>query len=300
MSLARRSLARRSLACWSPARLSLAQIIPVIATGLLLPSLAHAAPVTVTDNYYGALNTYNNADVIGDPTVFDISSAVFQRVGLGGNTLEVTINTAFAGKPGTSAADGTGYGALFLTPGAHAWQPTGTAPYPNDSYRAGEWTYAATMPMTPSNNATSGTGGLYTTGGGALGATTSKGTIVASNVNGNTITYPNNPNSGYYFRQGQAVQFTPSSSNTSLGAVNWSIGSGTVTFDITDNHLLGNDFAFSWAMTCANDVIQGQVDLGTTGGSVGGVPEPSTWALILAGFAALGFAGHRRARAARI
>ncbi len=33
------------------------------------------------------------------------------------------------------------------------------------------------------------------------------------------------------------------------------------------------------------------------GGVPGGVPEPSTWAMMLAGFAGLGFAGYRRARA---
>jgi hypothetical protein len=31
--------------------------------------------------------------------------------------------------------------------------------------------------------------------------------------------------------------------------------------------------------------------------SVGSVPEPSTWAMMLLGFAGLGFAGYRRAKA---
>jgi hypothetical protein len=33
-------------------------------------------------------------------------------------------------------------------------------------------------------------------------------------------------------------------------------GGPKIVFDIIDNHLLGNDFALSWAMTYANDVIQ--------------------------------------------
>ena len=79
---------------------------------------ASAAPVTLVDNYYGGTNTYNNpADVIGDST-FSITSALISRSGPGNDTLNITINTNFAGAPGTTAADGTGYGALFLSPGA--------------------------------------------------------------------------------------------------------------------------------------------------------------------------------------
>jgi hypothetical protein len=56
-------------------------------------------------------------------------------------------------------------------------------------------------------------------------------------------------------------------------------------FDINDAGLLGNAFALSWAMTCGNDVIQGQVS---------GVPEPSTWAMMILGFAGVGFMAYRR------
>ncbi len=41
------------------------------------------------------------------------------------------------------------------------------------------------------------------------------------------------------------------------------------------------------------------LDGGTTGLSYSAVPEPSTWAMMLLGFAGLGFAGYRRARAGR-
>ena len=262
-----------------------------------LASPALAAPVVIVDNYLGGTNTYpGGPDVIGPASIFNISSANIQRTGVNGNTLQVVINTAFAGHAGEDA--GTGYGALFITPGNLAWTPTGVAPYPNDVYQAGDWMYAATIPMLATG---SGNGGLYLTGNGALNvADPTNGTIVSSNVYGNAITYPHGGNNGWYFREGQAVQYTPGSAGPIDGtSVLWTIGSGTITFEITDNHLLGDSFALSWAMTCANDVIQGQVNLPQ--GQVGAVPEPSTWAMMVLGFAGVGFAAFRRkSREARV
>jgi hypothetical protein len=245
------------------------------------PVPALAGTVTLLDNYFGGTNTYNNADSIGGG-VFNISSAQIERIGPGGNTLQVIINTAFAGAAGI---DGTGYGALFITPGYNVWHPTGISPYPTDIYQPGEWKYALTIPQIPSKS--SGTGGLYLTGGGNLNVATSDGTIVSSNVFGDPNTYPNPGNNGWFFRQGQAVQFTPNAGPIASDA--WSVGVGTITFQVTDNHLLGDNFALSWAMTCANDVIQGQVN---------GVPEPSTWAMMMIGFAGVGFGAYRQTKKA--
>jgi hypothetical protein len=251
---------------------------PVLFCLLAIPLPAFANPVTLIDNYFGGTNTYNGADSIGNG-IFNISSAEIQRIGPGGNALQVVINTGFAGFAGTDA--GTGYGALFITPGANAWHPTGVAPYPTDTYQTGEWKYALTIPTVPTTS--SGTGGLYLTGGGDLNVATPNGTIVSSNVFGDAITYPNLGNNGWYFRQDQAVQFAPGSVDP-IASDSWSIGPGTITFQVTDNHLPGDDFALAWAITCGNDVIQGQVT---------GVPEPSTWAMMLLGFAGIGFAAFR-------
>jgi hypothetical protein len=88
--------------------------------------------------------------------------------------------------------------------------------------------------------------------------TTTKGTIILSNVNNDPVTYPGPQNPGYYFRQGQPVLFQPSASN--VDGSTWFITPGTsITYLINDNHLLGDSFAVSWDMTCANDVIQGVV-----------------------------------------
>jgi hypothetical protein len=81
----------------------------------------------------------------------------------------------------------------------------------------------------------SGASGLYSTGtlrsvnsfGGnssvAQTFTTTTGTIVMSNVNGDPVTCPGGGNPSYYFRQGQAVQFVPTDPSTSLGQTSWSI-----------------------------------------------------------------------------
>ncbi|SHK62758.1 PEPxxWA-CTERM sorting domain-containing protein [Bradyrhizobium lablabi] len=254
------------------------------------PLPAFATPFVLANDYWGGTNTYNpaNGNSIGGG-VFTITNAEIQRVN-GGNTLEVVINTAYALNAGT---DGTGYGALFITPGINAWHPTGTGPnYGTDVYKPGDWQLAATMGLT----ANSGTGGLYETGGGALAVLTpGKGTIVASNVNGQTVTYPIDPSSGWYFRQGQAVQFNPDSNAAKYLNISdsWSVTAGKITFDIYDGGALGNDFALSWGMTCANDIIAGQVDL-LSQTTIGGVPEPSTWAMMILGFAGVGFMTYRR------
>jgi hypothetical protein len=266
---------------------------------ILLASAAGSASASTTlvDNYDGGYDfyagngtytatalsgpgsTYNGAqlyaaDIISDANdpYFSITDAVISRTN-GGNTLVVTIDTSYAGHAGL---DGTGYGALFITSGANAWNPSGTAAnhYATDVYQPGEWQYAFTMPLTPSTG--SGNGSLYLTSG---------GNIVLSNVSGDGTSYPLAGNNGYYFRQDQAVQFTPGRGEAAAAGGTWTVGAGQLTFSIDDNGLLGNQFALSWAMTCANDVIQGQVSL---------VPEPATWALMLSGFGLIGFAARRR------
>jgi hypothetical protein len=256
---------------------------------------AQAAGVTLIDNYDGGIDTWNgngaasagsyvynkqSADiyagqVIGDANIFSISSLTAQRVGTGGGVLEVVVNTAYAGQAGV---DGTGYGALFITPGYNVWKPTGSAPYPTDQYVSGEWTYAATIPTKP--GADSGSGGVFLTSG---------GDVVLSNVNGDFVTAPYNGNSGWDFRQGEAVQFDPGAGQSAAFTESWVIDptAKTITFLINDNGALGDNFAISWAMTCANGIIEGQVN---------GVPELATWAMMLAGFAGLGFVGHRASR----
>src|SRR6185312_13636685 len=147
-------------------------VVTGVASVLAGPSVALAdVSVTVMDNYYGGLDTYNNpGDSIGGG-IFNIDSATFTR-STDGKTLTAVINTAFAGFAGTDA--GVGYGSLFITPGAGVWNPTpGGTNFSNDVYTVGEWKYALTMPTTPGTGNQSGNnGGLYATGGGNLNTLT--------------------------------------------------------------------------------------------------------------------------------
>ena len=244
----------------------------LVATALLYTSLPARSDVLLVDNYWGG-DDHGYGDSIGGG-VFNVSSASISRVGPS-NTLHVVINTAYAGAGGT---EGTGYGALFITPGVNAWNPTGSDPHHvTDVYRPGQWQYAFTMPELPA--AQSGSGALYRTVDGVV----QMAALDASHA-------------GWTFRDGQAVQFNPANPATSIASGTWAIASGTITFDIADNGFLGTDFALAWAMTCANDVIQGQVNgvAMQLGPQVAAVPEPSTWAMMILGFAGVGLMAYRR------
>jgi hypothetical protein len=269
------------------------------------PSVSGSLSNTI---YYGAANSYNGADVIGTST-FNIIDAVVSRSGTNNNTLNIIINTNYAGAPGTGAADGTTYGSLFLNP--FIWSVTGSSSnnYSTDNFVGGNqnWAYAVTTPSTGS-----GASDLYATGlnaGGLSGAgaphnsngvpqyyTTADGTIYMSNVNSNPLSAPTSGNPGYYFRQGQAVVFNPIGSDPSLGAVTVSKVNGSyIEYSIVDGGLLGNTFALSWAMTCANDVIQGLVQLGNND-LTGSTPIPATLPLFASGIGGIVLLARRRSK----
>jgi hypothetical protein len=61
----------------------------------------------------------------------------------------------------------------------------------------------------------------------------------------------------------------------------------------------GNDFALDLVCLTAGGGCAVGAPVGGTGTVTGGVPEASTWALMLLGFASLGYVGYRRAREPR-
>jgi hypothetical protein len=262
---------------------------------------AGAAPVTLTDNYYGGLNTYNNnypvsGDVIGT-SAFDIMSAVVNRTG---NNLEVVINTNYVQNIGDS---GTGLGALFLGNGTPSYNNAAdsskaiTTPFAYDEFSAnpGRFQYAVSLPTKPilTSGHASGNGTVY-----ALNGTGSD--VQLSNVNGNTLTYPNNPSSGFYFRTGQAVGVNNTAVTTTQGGVSatWSINAtaDTLTFDISNifNNLLGSTFTLAWEITCANDVILASVTLPGDAPAPNPTPLPAAFPLFAGGLGVIGFLSSRR------
>ena len=124
--------------------------------------------------------------------------------------------------------------------------------------------------------------------------------VVLSNVNGTTTTYPTNPNAGYYFRQGQAVQYDPNGAAAIAGG-SWTVDAlaQTIAFSIVDNGILGNDFMLYWTMTCANDIILGEVSLSLSGGQqLTATPLPAALPLFATGLGVLGLLGWGRKRKA--
>jgi hypothetical protein len=78
-------------------------------------------------------------------------------------------------------------------------------------------------------------------------------------------------------------------------AINWGAGSGTFN-DV--NHVLdtlGYDFAANGANESFNwRLIDSACSGPDCGGTIGSVPEPSTWAMMILGFAGVGFMAYRR------
>ncbi len=77
--------------------------------------------------------------------------------------------------------------------------------------------------------------------------------------------------------------------------------SGSSTFENTTLALIGlapGTYTYTWspAVVPGSVVEDGSLTINVTGG----VPEPSTWAMMLLGFAGLGYAGYRRLRRARL
>jgi hypothetical protein len=231
-----------------------------------------------------------------------------------------------------------------------AFHPTPPAPgntYPNDVYHPGEWTAAVNV----NSSSNHGTAGVYSVGSSQNGgsetpiinssypgaapnsntgnvpvaySTTDKhghhlGDVKMSNEYGNPITYPHHGNGKhngkrFRFREGQAVQFTPDpSASTISGTASSSYEitptvwgkkgnvttEGSITYTIDDFSALdlGLIFAFSWSMSCGNDVIEGVADFSPLDhGGGGATPIPASLPLFIAGLGLLGLIGLRRSR----
>jgi hypothetical protein len=229
---------------------------------------------TVQDNYVGA-DDNGYGDVVGADSDFDIES---MEVDQNGSDFVFKINTAFAGKSGTlfngltAGSTGIGYGDLFLS---NQWSPIGSAPYSGDDASNGtNWTWGLVLSDRFNNNG--GSVSLF-----QLPGSNASTTILSDQLmDGST---------GAQWRYGQEVLVNAGAGATESGAVSpsgdvgtWSLAADqlniSVNLGLTDIPN-GDSLAFHWGMTCANDVIEGEVDLKK-------VPEPGT-----IGLAALALTG---------
>jgi len=147
---------------------------------------------------------------------------------------------------------------------------TNTTNMLGDIWQSGDWHYAVT-------DGASGWG-LYAI---------DDSEIVLSHAPGCTNTYPIQSNCDWFYRAGEAVAVTGTVSSQFIESASVDINAAaqTVTYSINDSKdILGVDFAMSWAMTCANDIIQGEFN----------VPAPGSLALLLVGLIGIGAARRRR------
>jgi hypothetical protein len=264
---------------------------------------ASAQAASFNDTYSGGDNFYNpnadngtpgvKGDVIGNADWFDTTSMTVNRLG---TSLQVVVHTNYAANPN---ALGTGFGALFLSTNTITVADSSTDRFTD---HLGRFQYAFTMPFAPvfdSNGIATGNGSLFKLIG--------DGTDVqlSHNVpNGSNGTYGELGTSGNNFRNNQAVDHKGSNpAETGHDGSTWTVDkfNKTITFLITnENGLLGTDFALAWAMTCANDIILGNVSIPCDhcGPPPGQTPLPGAMALFAGGLGVLGMVGYRRRKRA--
>lgn len=240
------------------------RILGLIAGLSLVFSATQASAIVVQDNYYGH-NSFGptwNVDVISDPgdTSYDISN---MEVTFSGGYMTVKVNTNF-----NQATDpyGVEFGDLFIS--TTGWHPYGSAPYSGD------------------DATTSGTAWDYVmdTSAGAAGTL----------YGGNFTTYTSDHffgSSGYIYRDNQLVQRDSGGIAYAGSSADWSHAgtSGYIQYNILLSSLGLSGPAkvgLRWGMTCANDVIEGAVN----------VPEPSALMLLGLGLLGLGLTARKRYR----
>ncbi len=243
----------------------------MVLTLVVTPSWATPLGTTlITDNYWGS-NDHGFGDVIADTGSLEFFNIDHLKVVFNSDgRVNVTVYTGFL--QGDARAEGTQYGDLFIASGG--WRPyVGSDPVHlrQDSYATTgtRWNYVID---------TSEGGKLY---GGNFSVYQSQDLIP----------------SGYIYRDGQIVQRKAGGSLLDVNAITYGAetyaGKSYNTLTYTFNSTLlglhaGDELAFKWGMTCANDSIEGRalVPLAT----------PAQAPLLALGFGAMIWVKSRHAR----
>ena len=230
---------------------------PFILLALTMLACGQASAVVINDDYWGAdgFTSLSDRDSIGGAT-YDIQS---MDVTFGGGYMNVRVNTNFS----TPDPYGVEFGDLFIS--NNGWNPdTSASNYRNDNIFTGEdWEYVFDTSE----------GVLY---GGGFGIATSNDFFGGS---------------GYYYRRNHEVQRTSGGTELAGSLVDLSStgDGGYIEYNIllSSLDLTTGDIGLRWAMTCANDAIEGAVRYS--------VPEPAT--ILMFGVGILGLAmSARKAR----
>lgn len=271
--------------------------LTTLSLSCLSASAGNIPATTIYDNYIGA---GYNGDVKGDKSIYNIKKLKVSRVG---TQLTVDVFTNFVGH---NADYGIVFGDLFMstnaTPLDSPWKPNSE----NDTWGNTDWNYAYTI-----QDWTNGNGGKWDD---RDNQSSGQGRLV-SGFNSNDLQYSNNSSN----RHNQAValkntqyhsQYNSTNAYSTIHSggnaynadstywnsywSNWTAGNGKISFsfDVAGTALAtANQIAFRWAMTCANDIIEGLVSV--EGDNTTQVPEPQTLLLMLLGMA--GIAARRKA-----
>jgi hypothetical protein len=300
---------------------------------LALAGSAQAAPVTINDQagepagsgtaYWGAnppgtgANDYQDLVANNETTSspFEIKQGVVNVTfgsGQTPTTLTLDIYTNYA----PSVFAGTFYGDLFLS--GDLDPIVGTAPHfydENLSNTATSWQYSVHLANNNPALTASPTSGVND--GAQIGSTTANVYAIPSNasIQQSYGTGGTGDTADGGIRQGQPASYVGTTAITTgsmavlstLGD-NASDAEGLYILRFTIDNLalltsLGNDsigynFALSWAMTCANDVLRGFAGFSVPPGGQGEVPLPAAFPLFAAaigGFGAFGLLRKRRA-----
>jgi len=252
---------------------------------------ANIPATTIADNYIGA---GYNGDVNGRMNNWDIDSMTVSRDANG--IMTVDILTSFYNDIGKS---GIVLGDLFMATeigtNGTPWNPNSYGSNSSGDMFSGnyrnntgtQWDHAYTIDAGERDNIR-GYGDKYVSGSGTGRLVNNFGSrdLVHSNAN-------------YGHRANQAVYLNSGAGSTLNNSGGWSNegytrtdGSwyGTLSFSFNTKGTAletANQIAFRWAMSCANDIIEGLVSVSGGGGDGTSVPEPQTILLMLLGLAGI-------------